>query len=408
MSPTHPITKELHCPNCEGAGASTFYHVNGVPTHSVLLFSDAADARNFQKGDILLAHCPSCDFIWNTRFDPALEAYGLGYEATQAYSETFNAFHRQLAEHVIERFALRGKRVVEIGCGQGEFLSLLCDLGPNEGLGFDPAFDASRKDVNRSDNATFIADFYGKKYIDTRADLFCCKMTLEHIPDTLDFMRNIRRAIGNNPDAALFFMIPNAGYILDETAFWDVYYEHCSYFTPTSLGALMTGAGFSVTDIYPAYDDQYLVVEATVSTSTPFDKSSNSELNGNRVRQFNENVTRFKTAWRRRLEALAAGGQKAVLWGGGSKAVSFVTTVDVGDNVSAAVDINPHKWNTFLPGTGHPVIGPEELAGLNPGLIIVMNPIYMDEIRRELSRLHINAELLPITEYMPRLVDTTP
>ena len=58
-------------------------------------------------------------------------------------------------------------------------------------------------------------------------------MTLEHIPATGDFVRMVRRAIGdavrNRP---VFFQIPEATRILRDCAFEDIYYEHCSYFSP--------------------------------------------------------------------------------------------------------------------------------------------------------------------------------
>ena len=391
------------CPNCEDAHGDTFYSVESVPTHSVLLFDDPQKAAGFQKGDINLAYCPACDFIWNASFDAGLEAYGLGYEATQAYSATFNRFHRELAEHVISRFDLRNKKVVEIGCGQGEFLNLLCDLGNNQGVGFDPAFDPTRRDIQRHPNAMFVADFYSEKYTGEDADLFCCKMTLEHIPNTLSFMRNVRQAIGDKPHAAIFFMIPNADYILDECAFWDVYYEHCSYFTPNALNALMSKAGFAVTDIYPAYDDQYLIVEAGVSQSPETNRLMSAEPAQQRVETFATNIAQFRSAWTQKLKETVAQNGRIVVWGGGSKAVSFLTTLDTAAHVKAAVDINPHKRGTFLPGTGHPVIAPQDLTSLEPNLVVVMNPIYMDEIKSQLAGLDLSPDVLPITEYLPEL-----
>ena len=39
---------------------------------------------------------------------------------------------------------LRGKDIIEIGCGKGEFLLLLCEMGNNRGTGFDPGFVSER------------------------------------------------------------------------------------------------------------------------------------------------------------------------------------------------------------------------------------------------------------------------
>ena len=63
-----------------------------------------------------------------------------------------------------------------------------------------------------------------------------------------EFIATIRRSIGERPDTVVFFQIPNARYVLCDVAFWDIYYEHCSYFTPGSLARLFRRSGFEVLD----------------------------------------------------------------------------------------------------------------------------------------------------------------
>ena len=66
----------------------------------------------------------------------------------------------------------------------------------------------------------------------------------------------------------------------------------------------------------------------------------------------------------------------------------------MGDYVAAAVDINPHKHHCFMPGTGHEVIAPEALAELRPDLVVVMNEIYVEEIRAQLAGMGLHPELV--------------
>ncbi|MGD2049988.1 MAG: SAM-dependent methyltransferase, partial [Chloroflexota bacterium] len=119
----------LVCPSCRTAGMSVFYELEQVPVHSVLLLGTREQALNYPKGTISLAFCPHCGFISNMAFDPQVHDYSGDYESTQAYSPTFNTFHHRLATGLIDRYDLRGKEIIEIGCGQGEFLELLCELG---------------------------------------------------------------------------------------------------------------------------------------------------------------------------------------------------------------------------------------------------------------------------------------
>ncbi|MEM9748803.1 MAG: SAM-dependent methyltransferase, partial [Actinomycetota bacterium] len=100
--------------------------------------------------------------------------------------------------------------------------------------------------------------------------------------------------------------------------------------------------------------------------------------------------------WRRRLQESHAAGRTTVLWGGGSKAVAFLTTLGVGDEIAAAVDINPRKHGTYLGGTGHQVIGPDDLVDLQPDEVIVMNPIYTDEIAADLRSRSLEPVITPL------------
>jgi hypothetical protein len=87
-----------------------------------------------------------------------------------------------------------------------------------------------------------------------------------------------------------------------------------------------------------------------------------------------------------------------VLWGAGSKGVAFLTTLDIRHEIEYAVDINPHKHGTFMAGTGQQIVAPEFLKGYRPDIVIVMNPIYCNEIQRELDRMGIGVEVRPVSE----------
>ena len=97
--------------------------------------------------------------------------------------------------------------------------------------------------------------------------------------------------------------------------------------------------------------------------------------------------------WRELVLAAEADGKSVVLWGASSKAVGFLSAIGADHAVDAAVDINPFKQGKFLPGSGHPVIGPEALTDLKPELVIVMNPIYVPEIKEMLGELGLRPDV---------------
>ena len=79
--------------------------------------------------------------------------------------------------------------------------------------------------------------------------------------------------------------------------------------------------------------------------------------------------------------------------GSGSKAVSYLTTLGLGEEIAAVVDINPHKHGKFLAGSGHEIVGPEALVTLRPDVVLVMNAIYVAEIEANLRQLGLAPEI---------------
>lgn len=386
------------CPNCAHSTMLAFYELQNVPTNSVLLLSTQEEALNFPTGKIQLGFCETCGFIYNTEFNPKLTEYSAKYEATQGYSPTFNKFHRQLARDLISKFDLHNKEIIEIGCDKGDFITMLCEMGSNSGIGFDPAYVPGRHPSEAAERIRFVVDFYGEKYSDESADFVCCKMTLEHIPNTAEFIQTVRRSVGDK-ESTIFFQIPNADYVLDELAFWDVYYEHCSYFTAVSLTYLFESSGFGVQSTWTDYDDQYLMIEAlpkTMSDEVQADQAGVEETK-NKVAAFETAVFNLRQQWQEKIDQFRQNRQKFVLWGGGSKGVAFLTTLGLTlDDIQYVVDINPIKTGTFMAGTGQEIVAPDFLKSYQPDVVIIMNPVYTQEINDDLKKMGLAPEILTV------------
>jgi SAM-dependent methyltransferase len=391
---------KTRCPNCSSSGGChPFYEVLGVPTNSCLLIDDRARALDFPTGDIVLAVCNGCGFIFNAAWAAQRTVYSDQYEETQGFSPTFNAFNRAIAEELVSSYDIRGKTVLEIGCGKGEFLNLICELGGNRGIGYDPSFVPARQ--RSEQDVRFVREFFTEETNEVAPDLLCCKMTLEHIGQTHRFLASVR-SVANRKDSLTFFQVPDVGRILSEGAFWDVYYEHCSYFSATSLKHLFTGTGFAVQRIWSGYDGQYLMIVTNPaehgSVLTSDDEDGVDAIIG-LSGSFAAAVAHSRAAWRSRLRNWAAAGQRTVLWGSGSKAVSFLTTLGVHDEIEHVVDINPYRVGKFLPGTGQRIVAPAFLHEYRPDNVVIMNPVYLREVEHELARQHCEPSVYTILDY---------
>jgi SAM-dependent methyltransferase len=391
-------------PACHACGArdiQVFYRVNDVPAHSCLMLSSRSEALEFPRGNIELGFCGRCGFIGNVSFDPALERYSAAYEETQAYSPRFLRFLDEVWDDQIERFELGpGMTALEIGCGKGEYLVGLCERSGCRGIGLDPGYRPERTRSSAAERITFIRDFYGPEYAHLHADYVCCRHTLEHIAPVLDFVRLVRTTIGDRRHVNVFFELPDMERVLQQGAFWDIYYEHCTYFTRGSLARLFRSAGFDIHRLYKAYDNQYLMLEAQPAPR-PTDAMLPQE---NDLATVASLVARFERQVNERLQSLTdalarhrAQGHRMAIWGSGSKCVSLISSLKgLGSELVAVVDINPNKHGKFLAGSGLEIVSPDALRSLRPEVVLVMNSIYSDEIRHDLAGRALHPELIAL------------
>jgi SAM-dependent methyltransferase len=366
--------------------------VTGVPVFCNVLWPTGEEAVEAPRGDVSLRFCSGCGMVHNAAFDPELVRYNPGYDNSLHYSPAFREFAGGLARRLIARHDLLGKRIVDIGCGKGEFLTLLCQGTGNHGVGFDPSYDG-RANGSGSGRVSFVREYYSEEHAArTPADFICCRHVLEHLDDPARLLRTLERT-----PATLYFEVPDGGYMLREAAIWDVIYEHASYFTAPALRRLFEGFGFETLDLDSAFGGQYLYIEAARKgrPARPLGDAGAEELEPLAAR-FRRRFAEKVGSWEARLAELRAGGRRVALWGAGSKGVTFLNVVPGGDGVPLVVDLNDRKQGRFVPGTGQQIRPPAALRTDPPDVVLAMNPLYVEEIRATLRELDVSADVLPV------------
>ncbi len=397
VHPPPGVPVEDACPACAARALHVFFTEDSVPRNSCLLLDDQRTATGFRRGTLRIAWCTNCGFVTNVAFTPGDAEYSQRYEETQGFSGTFLRFAEDLAKRWVSDYALAERTVLEIGCGKGEFLVMMAEAGAGHCIGIDPGVHPERIQSGAADRLEWIVDFYDERYGHLHADAVVCRHTLEHIPDVSTLMTTIRRTLGERRSTIVLFELPDIQRILDEAAFWDIYFEHCSYFSAGSLARLFSATGFDVLDVRREYDDQYLLIEARPGPApgkmAPVPIVDDLDAVRAGVTRFVERYTATVTHWRQRIDAVVQRGGTVVLWGSGSKGVSFLSNLGLAEEIAGAVDINPHKWGKYMVGSGHRILAPTELVELRPDLVVVMNPIYVPEISEMLSDLGVDSEV---------------
>jgi hypothetical protein len=177
-------------------------------------------------------------------------------------------------------------------------------------------------------------------------------------------------------------------YSFQESGIWDIIYEHFSYFTSNSLATAFSGAGFLVKRIEHCFGDQFVGIEAIALRNPEANRTpSRSDVGSlaSSAAQFGEHYDSKVQHWKEWLRAIRKCDEKAVIWGAGSKGVTFLNIADGDRTIQYAVDLNPAKHGRYIAGTGQEIVAPNYLENLRPKHVLITNPLYFGEIRQMLA-----------------------
>ena len=146
----------------------------------------------------------------------------------------------------------RGARILDIGCGPGLYVDAVAEYQPAAYLGTDhsPAFveEARKRIGGRAHYRAEVLDILASQ--DLRATLetggFDCALcfdVIEHLPDDVSALRNIRDAMQALGAKRLFLRVPALPWLYGEN---DRAIGHYRRYTKASLKAAMESAGFEL------------------------------------------------------------------------------------------------------------------------------------------------------------------
>ncbi len=366
-----------------------------VPTQDGVLWETVAAALSSPLGDIRLVLCDRCSYLWNASHDPEKVSFA-GYDVSLQHSPSFQRFVSELCRRLVERYDLRGRTVLEIGCGRGYFLDAICSLGDNVGIGFDPSYVAREGESHACERWHVVPEAYAEQYLRNDTDFVACRHVLDIIEDQAALLDLVRRTLLHRPNGVAYFEIPDARHTLEDRVFWNIVYEHRTWFVPDSARALFDASGLEITDVSRCWHDEYLGIEARplAGQSTYQPVSPNENGLASTLATFGRELDSARAAWTDRAEALVVDGRRAAIWGAGARAIGFLSLVPaVVEAVAVAVDINPLRQGLYLPRTAVPVVPPENLLEDPVDLILISNPTYANEIAEQARSLGIRCPI---------------
>ena len=365
-----------------------------LPNQPVVLnyrFPTPSSAQQVQRRDIHLRQCGHCGLIFNTSFEPDIIPYDENYENRQCHSTAFEGHLTSVAQRLIGNHHLEGGTLLEIGCGKGDFLRLICRLAGARGDGYDTSYLPGSEP--ESPGLQFHRQYVTDADIRRPYQAVLCRHVIEHVPEIGSFLKSVYDIARASGDPVVALETPRVEWIFEQLSFWDIFYEHCNYFSEPTLAHLCRRAGFEVVGHHRVFGDQYQLLELRVDSEPrpePAQRISDDadlDRHADRILQCAESMSR-------RIEESAHGLPWAI-WGAGAKGVSLANRF-LSMAPAAVIDSNPAKQGGVISGTSVPIIAPNDPRLLQLRLVIIANPNYAPEIEAKLQSLGFDGTTLTL------------
>ncbi len=324
-----------------------------------------------EHGDNLeICQCSGCGLVQLSN-DPV--PYYREVIRASAFSEEMRLFRlRQFAEF-IEKYSLQGKKIVEVGCGRGEYLNLMSRAGADVyGVEYSVAAVKACLDSGLQVEQTFI-DNRNVKLNNAPFDAFFIMSYLEHLPD-------INAALGgasNNlsEDGLGLVEVPNFDMILRNKLFSEFITDHLYYFTKATLVSTLQRNGFDVIECNEIWHDY--IISAVVRKRKKLDISHFYECQQQITAQITEYIKQF-------------GNGIVAVWGAGHQALAIIAMANLQNKIKYVIDSAPFKQGKFTPATHLPIVAPDHIDENPPDAIIVIAAAYSDEVAKIIRRKYSN------------------
>lgn len=353
---------------------------------------------------LTLCQCPSCGLVqFDTEpvdyYRDVIRAGGGTRTMTRLRHEEYARLLTAMQEHHIH-----GRRIVEVGCGRGEFLRMWQNLAEDpEGaaaLARDQARDPLSGQPNAAplhlvgiehkpslvEEANAVADKKYRvyegfatgdvRYPEGPFDAFVQFNFLEHQPDPCDMLRNIWHNL--KPQALGLITVPSFEYILRYNGYYELLRDHIANYTEFTLQKLLQDCGFELLSMDLVNRD---TIEAIVRKADP-DELSELHYSGRLidVSALRDSYDRLSASVNAHIDHLSESHRTMAIWGASHQGFTLAATTKLGGRVEYIIDSAPFKQGRFSPASHIPIVAPDYAVAHPVDEILIVAPGYTDEI----------------------------
>ena len=312
--------------------------------------------------NLKVCECSKCGLI---QLDNEPVYYFRDVIRSGSVSEEVNKFRSNQFQKFVDVYKFKGKKILEIGCGRGEYLGIMNETGA---IAFGLEHRKESVEECRAKGLSVIQGFLdnpAQEIENSPFDAFYICNFLEHF----DEPNKLLQAIANNltDDGIGIVEVPNSDLLLQSKCFYKFTLEHLLNFTQETLKFTLRLNGFEVLSCKPIRHGSPLSAIVRKRKRLNF-----SEFYDNQ-KQLHKEIDAF-------IEQF--GSEKIAIWGAGHYTFALLSVLNIGHKIKYILDSAPFKQGRYSPKTHVPIVAPKTLKTDPVKGVIVLAAGYSDEVAK--------------------------
>lgn len=347
---------------------------------------DANSLKSDEGVDLEVYQCSGCGLV---QLSNAPVPYYREVIRASAVSEEMKDFRKKQFGDFVNRHSLQRKKIIEIGCGKGEFLSIMQEFAA-ESYGLEYSEESVAQCV-KSGLKVFpgFVENADCKLSHSPFDAFFILNFLEHLPDPNAALQGIYNNLTD--DGIGLIEVPNFDMILHKKLFSEFIGDHLFYFTRETLSSTLLLNGFEIVDckvewydyiisaiVHPVRNYQRKAGKVEGAKDTGVAKISNGAKKKTDLSDFQNHQAKLKNETEKYLSLFK--DKKVAIWGASHQALAIISLLNLSGRIEYVIDSAKFKQGKFTPATHIPIVAPDKLYSDPVDMVIVMAAGYSDEV----------------------------
>lgn len=344
-------------------------------------FLEESELTSDYGSELMVCQCKNCGLV---QIDgKPVEYYRDVIRATDV-SHEMTEFRQQQFKDWIERYNLKDKKIIEIGCGRGEYMQIMAKY-PIQLFGIEHKGESVRT-----------AREYGltveEGYIESPEDIiqhgpfdgFFILNFLEHVPQPSRFLQGICNNL--TEDGVGIVEVPNFNMMLEKKLFSEFISDHLMYFTKETLKLLLECNGFEVLEISEIWNNY--IISTVVRKKKIID-----------IVPLNNQKDMITCHLWEYINSIKGRGGTVAVWGAGHQSLAVLSITGIYTEIAYILDSAQFKQNKYTPTTHIKIVAPDVLMGGTITDVLIIAGSYSDEVANILKEKYPNVQGAILRDY---------